>query len=160
MLKINLICIGNLKEKYLKEACAEYEKRLKSYAKLSIIEIDECKLSKNPSKTEIEAAIITEGRKIINKFGSRSVSVAMCIEGIEYSSEKFAEKINNMMTTGISEINFIIGGSYGLSDEVKSKSDFKISLSRMTFTHMMARVLLLEQIYRAFQINSDGKYHK
>lgn len=160
MFKIHIICVGNLKEKYLKDGCLEYIKRLSSYCKLSIVQVDEYKVPNNPSDSEITTAIKAEGKRIISKISSESFVVSLCIEGNMISSESLSKKINELSIYGKSDITFIIGGSFGLSDGVKNMSNFKMSLSKMTFTHQMTRMILLEQIYRSFQILNSGKYHK
>ena len=161
MRTIQIICVGNLKEKYLRDAAAEYEKRLSSYCKLKIIEVPEYKLPEKPSAAEISRCIEMEGLSIASKLGAGSIVVALCIEGEILSSESFSEKLSALMTDeSASDLSFVIGGSYGLADEIKKKAKLKLSLSRMTFTHQISRVLILEQIYRAFQISTGGKYHK
>ncbi len=160
MIKITVICVGKLKEEYWRSACAEYSKRMKRFSDFSIIEVDEEKLPDNPSPAQINNTITKEGRRIISKIPSGSVAAAMCIEGKLFSSEELAKEIYNTATHVSGNMVFIIGGSYGLSDEVKNLADIKISMSKMTFPHQLARVMLCEQLYRAFQINSGGKYHK
>ena len=160
MQTIKIICIGTLKENYLKDAIIEYSKRLKSYCNLEIIEIPEYKLPKNPSKLTIEKALDNESIKILEKINKTDYNVALCIEGKQFSSVEFSKIIDNTSINGFSTINFIIGSSFGLSQNVKKKADLKLSLSSMTFSHQIARVLLCEQIYRAFNILSGGKYHK
>lgn len=157
MLNINLICIGKLKEKYLKEAVLEYQKRLSAYAKLNIIELGEAYLPQNPSQTEILRCIENEGKSILQK--TKGFLISLCIEGKIISSEELAQNFLDISNND-SEISFVIGGSYGIFDDVKAKSNLKLSMSKMTFPHQLARVMLLEQIYRAFQINTNGKYHK
>ncbi|MGI5957982.1 MAG: 23S rRNA (pseudouridine(1915)-N(3))-methyltransferase RlmH [Massiliimalia sp.] len=161
MLTVNIVCIGKLKENYLRMACAEYEKRLGAFCKLNLVELPEYKVPSNPSQAQIEKAIEEEGKSILShcRLGS-CFMIPMCIEGKLLSSEQLAEKLDQIPLSGISEVNFIIGGSFGLSKEVKSAAQLKLSMSPMTFPHQLARVMLLEQIYRAFQINSNGKYHK
>ncbi len=159
MININLICIGKLKEQYLRDACAEYIKRLGTFCKITVTELSPCKLSDNPSSAEIESALRDEGKKILEKTSNEYV-IAMCIEGKQISSEELSEKISDISVNKSGKIDFIIGGSYGLSDEVKSRADFRLSMSKMTFPHQLARVMLLEQIYRQFMISGGGKYHK
>lgn len=159
MLNVKIICVGKLKEAYWRQACAEYEKRLHAFCTFSIHEIPECRLPDSPSQAQITAALQTEGEKILSAAGNSSL-FALCIEGRLLSSEQLAEKINGLAVNGTSTISFIIGSSFGLSEELKKKVDFKLSMSPMTFPHQLARVMLCEQIYRAFQINSHGKYHK
>jgi 23S rRNA (pseudouridine1915-N3)-methyltransferase len=160
MLNVNIICVGNLKEKYWREACDEYAKRLGAFCKFQIIEVSETRLPKSYSEADILKVIDTEGSKILEKCPSGSYVAAMCIEGRELSSVQLAQKLEQVAVSGKSRINFIIGGSYGLSDAVKSHADLRLSMSPMTFPHQLARVMLCEQIYRAFSINADTKYHK
>lgn len=160
MLKVKIICVGNLKERYLKEAFLEYKKRLMAFCIFEVLEISEHKLSNTPSKAEIEKAKCEEGKKILFKISRGAHIITLCIEGKEMSSEKVASYLGELQVKGVSEVNFIIGGSFGLSDEVKSASNLKLSMSLMTFPHQLARVMLCEQIYRAFQISYGGKYHK
>lgn len=160
MLNITVICIGKLKEQYLRDASAEYVKRLSTLCKLNIIELNPEKLSDNPSEKHIENALLLEGKKIIEKIPKGSYVYTMCIEGKQKSSEQFSREIEDIALTGVSSIVFIIGGSFGLSDEVKAKSDNRFSMSKMTFPHQVARIMLLEQIYRSMQISLGTKYHK
>ncbi|HHV51764.1 MAG TPA: 23S rRNA (pseudouridine(1915)-N(3))-methyltransferase RlmH [Candidatus Avimonas sp.] len=160
MRAISIVCVGKLKESYLSSACQEYAKRLKGYCKLSIIEVDEYKLPDKLSKAQIDAALINEGRALLAKALPNSVKVALCIEGKMMASEGLADYIENSAVSGKGDFTFFIGGSWGLSDEVKSASDLRLSMSPMTFPHQLARVMLLEQLYRSFQIISGGKYHK
>ena len=161
MRTITVLCVGNLKESYLREAAAEYEKRLSAFCKLKIIEVSEERLPENPSPAETARAVGAEGARLIAKLPKNALVAAMCVEGETFSSEAFSEKLGAMMAneTG-SGLCFVIGGSCGLSEAVKSRAALRLSLSRMTFTHQISRILLLEQIYRAFQIASVGKYHK
>lgn len=160
MLNVKILCIGKLKEKYLKDACAEYQKRLGAYCSLEILELPEERIAQNPSAAEIERVLNAEGDKIIQKLQRCEAVVTLCIEGRGLSSQELSEYIQAETVRGISSIAFVIGGSYGLSEQVKSRSELKLSMSKMTFPHQLARVMLLEQIYRAFQISSGGKYHK
>ncbi len=158
MYSIKLIAVGKLKEEYLRAASLEYSKRLQAFCSLKIIEVDECRLSDKPSQKEIENALENEAKTIM-KHASGYI-IPMCIEGKQMKSSDFSEKISNIAVTGSSEISFIIGSSYGLSDKIKSMADFKMSMSEMTFPHQLARIMLLEQIYRAFMISSGKSYHK
>ena len=158
MLSVNVICIGKLKEKYLKDACAEYQKRLSPFCKFSITELDEYRLPDNPCQAQIDIALKDEGERILKKAGN-SLIVALCIEGKQMPSEDFSKAISDFSLSN-SSISFIIGGSFGLSDEVKNASKLKLSFSKMTFPHQLARVILCEQIYRAFMISNKSKYHK
>ena len=160
MLNITIIAVGKLKEQYLRDASAEYQKRLSAFCKLSIIEIPPEKLSDNPSAKEIENALNNEAKKIFEKIPKGAKVYSMCIEGKQRSSEELSEEIDNLAVEGASNIVFIIGGSFGLSDEVKKLSAFRLSMSKMTFPHQIARIMLLEQIYRAMQISIGTKYHK
>jgi 23S rRNA (pseudouridine1915-N3)-methyltransferase len=159
MLSVKIICIGKLKESFWKNACAEYAKRLKSFCTFSIIELPESRIADNPSQSQIDTALITEGQKILSHIKNSAV-FALCIEGVPFSSEKLSETIDSLSINGTSSIVFVIGSSYGLSNEVKEKAKYKISMSAMTFPHQLARVMLCEQIYRSFQIINHGKYHK
>lgn len=161
MLKINIICIGKIKEKYFAEAIAEYSKRLKAFCKLSVIELAEEKIrDNNPNGAQIDEVLRAEGRRILSKIQNSDYVAAMCIEGQQLSSVQLSEKLDSIALSGKSTVDFVIGGSYGLSGEVKGRADFKLSMSKMTFPHTMARMILCEQIYRAFEISSNGKYHK
>lgn len=160
MLNITVICIGKLKEQYLRDASAEYMKRLSSSCKLSIIELPAEKLSDNPSQKEIENALSSEGKRIIEKIPKGSTVYTMCIEGKQRTSEELSREIESLGVSGVSSLVFIIGGSFGLSDEVKKLSHQRLSMSKMTFPHQIARIMLLEQIYRAMQISLGTKYHK
>lgn len=160
MLNINIICVGKLKEKYWTQAVAEYEKRLRTFCKFKITEVDEEKISDNPNSSQIETTLEKEGKRILKAVGKGAEVIALCIEGKQISSPQIAEIFNSVAVNGKSEIDFIIGGSWGLSDEVKRVAGIKLSMSKMTFPHQLARVMLCEQIYRGFQISSGGKYHK
>ncbi|MDY4698993.1 23S rRNA (pseudouridine(1915)-N(3))-methyltransferase RlmH [Eubacterium coprostanoligenes] len=159
-MKVTVIAVGKLKEKYLRDACEEYLKRLGTYSKVSVVEINEERCSDNPSESEIENVKQKEGQRIIAKIPKGSFIVPMCIEGTQFSSEDFAKKIEATAVAGNSDITFIIGGSFGLSDEVKSLGKLKLSFGKLTLPHQLMRVVLLEQIYRAFSILNNSKYHK
>jgi 23S rRNA (pseudouridine1915-N3)-methyltransferase len=161
MIKINIICIGKIKEKYFTDAIAEYSKRLTSFCKFSVIELNEEKIRNNiPNQSQLDEVIEAEGKRIMQKINQQDYVIAMCIEGKLLSSEELSKAIDNVSLSGKSTIDFIIGGSYGLSNAVKSRANLKLSMSRMTFPHQMARMILSEQIYRAFEISTNGKYHK
>ena len=159
MIKITLITLGKLKEKYLREAVDEYAKRLSRYCKLDIVELNPINLPEKPSQSEIDAALLKEAELIEKRIPDGSVVTTLCVEGKSYSSEKLAEFAQTNTDSG-KNMCFIIGSSYGLSDTIKQKSDLRLSLSAMTFPHQLFRVMLLEQIYRAFKINEGGTYHK
>lgn len=159
MLRVKVICIGKLKEKYLREAEAEYLKRLGAFCKAEVKELPEAKLPDNPSEALIEEGLKKEAKKILAEIPKGAYVYSLCIEGEGISSEELAEKFQqNARNT--SNVVFIIGSSFGLCEEVKKQSDFKLSFSRMTFPHQLARIMALEQIYRAFSINNNSKYHK
>lgn len=157
-MNINIICVGKIKQKYLIDAIDDYKKRLTKYANINIIEIKEEKvLIENDSN--ILLAKNEEGKRIL-KVLSNDYNIALAIEGEELSTIQLYNKIQNIKNTGYSNINFIIGASYGLSDEVKKKTNFKLSFSKMTFPHQLFRVILLEQIYRVMKIENNEPYHK
>ena len=158
MMQIDLITVGKLKERWLREAYAEYEKRLTRYCRLRLIELPEARLPESPTEGEIAAALQSEGKAILQSCRGRII--AMCIEGKQHSSEEFSQLLSETALSGDSTVSFVIGSSFGLSDAVKQRADIRFSMSRMTFTHQIARVLLMEQLYRAFQIQSGGRYHK
>ena len=160
MMTVRLICIGKLKEKYLSDACKEYQKRLGAFCKLELLELPEYKLQNDPSESEITVCIRREGEEILAKIPRDALVIPMCIEGKQLSSEELSEELSSAGVRGISQVCFIIGGSYGLSDAVKAAGKLRLSSSKMTFPHQLARVMLFEQIYRAFSIASGGKYHK
>jgi len=155
---INLIVIGKLKEDYLRSACAEYIKRLGRYCTFELHELDECRLSDNPSDKEIASALKKEAEQI--KKYAKGMIIPMCIEGKQLSSIELSETISEAGVNGFSTVTFIIGSSFGIDSEIKSMGQLRLSMSKMTFPHQLARVMLLEQIYRAFQIAGGGKYHK
>jgi 23S rRNA (pseudouridine1915-N3)-methyltransferase len=157
-MNIELIAVVRLKEDYLRAASAEYIKRLGRYCNFTLHELEECRLSDAPSEKEIAAALKKEGEQI--KKLARGMIIPMCIEGRQLTSPELAEKISSAGVTGVSTVTFIIGSSFGLDPEVKALGDFRLSMSKMTFPHQLARVMLLEQIYRSFQITTGGKYHK
>ena len=159
MLNVKIYVPGTLKEQYYKDAIAEYKKRLNAYCKLDIIEYKEYKLPENPSQKQIEQALIVEGQKILSDISPKAYKIAMCVEGKQLSSEEFAEKLDQISTTN-GELAIIIGSSYGLSNELKQACDYRLSVSKMTLTHQMLRVWLVEIIYRCLSINNGGKYHK
>ena len=150
---IKLITVGSIKEKYLKDAIEEYSKRLSKYTKLEIIEV------KDEGLVEPSKSIILEEEKILKHISDKDYIVTLEIEGKQLTSEEFAEKLDRIQLES-SNITFIIGGSYGLSQNIKDKSKLHLSFSKMTFPHQLFRVLLLEQIYRAFKINNNESYHK
>lgn len=160
MQSVTLICVGKLKDAFFEMASDEYLKRLKAYAKVNIIEIKAGVLSENPKESEINAVLEKEGEEILKKIPSSSKVITLCIEGKLYSSEDTAKLLADSALSGASHLVFIIGGSYGLSDKVKNRSDIRLSMSKMTFPHRLARIMLLEQIYRGYKINCGESYHK
>lgn len=160
MISVNIICVGKLKEKYLRDASAEYIKRLTAFCKLNIIEIAPYALPDSPTQAQIDAGLEAEGKQILAKIQNGAYVYAMCIEGKQRSSEALSAEFDKLSVFGESNLTFVIGGSFGLSDAVKARADARLSMSQMTFPHQLARIMLLEQIYRAFQISTGGKYHK
>ncbi len=158
-MKIKIICVGKLKEKYLKDGIEEYVKRLSRFASLEIVELADEKIPDNASDVVCERIKKHEGDKILSKISSNEYVISLCVEGIQISSEQLAQKISEIVMTS-STIDFVIGGSLGLSNEVKQRSDFRLSFSKMTFPHQLMRLILCEQIYRAFKINNNEQYHK
>lgn len=158
-MNIKIICVGSLKEKYWKMAIDEYIKRLGRYCKPVVIEIDESRLPSNPSVSDEVTVVKTEGKKIISKIGEGDFVIAMSLTGDEFSSSEFAAKLEEIAMTR-STIDFIIGGSLGLSDEILQRADMEFCLGKVTLPHQLARVVVAEQIYRAYKINNNEKYHK
>ncbi len=158
-MKITIIGVGKIKEKYLTEGIKDYVKRLSKYTKLEIIEVPDLKAPENLSRKEKRIILDKEGNKIVTKIKDSYV-IALEKEGVKFSSEELAKKIEAIKTYSSSHITFIIGGSLGLSPSVLNKADLKMSFSEMTFPHQLMRLVLLEQIYRAFRINNNEPYHK
>ncbi len=159
-MKLKLICIGRLREAYFRQAAEEYVKRLSRFHKIEIIEIPEALKMDSPSATDIYRALHTEGDKILKACGKGAFVTSLAIEGEHASSEDVAHHLFDLSTSGVSEADFIIGGSHGLSEDVLNFSDRLLSFSRMTFTYQLSRVILLEQLYRASKINAGETYHK
>lgn len=159
-MNITVVCIGKLKEKYWVGAIEEYRKRLSKYCTFSIDELKEERLSDNPSKAEEESVKSLEGKSILKRIKKNAYVITLEIKGNQLSSEALADKVNKLGIEGRSDITFVIGGSLGLSHEVGQRADYTLSFSAMTFPHQMMRVILLEQIYRAFKINKNEQYHK
>ena len=160
MQKVTILCVGKLKEKFYTEAAAEYVKRLGRFCKIDIIELPEDRLPEDPSPAQIEAALAKEGDAIKAKLPSSATIIAMCVEGKSMSSEALAKLMAQGANQGQSHLVFLIGGSFGLHPSVKALASVRLSMSPMTFPHHLARVMLLEQIYRGYQINAGSKYHK
>ena len=160
MQKITVLCVGKLREKFYIDACAEYQKRLTRHCKFELLELPEQRLPENPSQAEIDAALAKEAAAIEEKLPHAGSIVALCVEGRTMSSEQLADTLSRCAAQGISQVTFLIGGSFGLHERVKARANLRLSMSPMTFPHHLARVMLLEQIYRAYQIQSGTRYHK
>lgn len=159
MPNVTIISVGKIKEKFIKDALSEYEKRLSRFCKFKNIEIPDCPIPDNASSAQEQAVLDKEGQNILAKVSKGDYVISMCIEGKKISSTQFAKKLSDVFMT-TSSVTFIIGGSLGLSDSVKARSDFKMSMSDMTFPHNLAKLMLTEQIYRTFKINANESYHK
>ena len=159
-MNITVISVGKLKEKYLKLGIEEFSKRLSKYCKLDMIELDDEKCPENISDKDMEIVKNKEGNKILSKIKNNSYVIALAIDGKNLSSEELASTISNLAVRGNSHITFVIGGSLGLSSEVLKRADYKLSFSKMTFPHQLMKLILLEQVYRAFRINNNEPYHK
>ena len=156
-MNIKVLAVGKIKEKFTKEAISEFEKRLSSYCSFSVVEIPAEPILDDNSYEKYKEV---EGQKILANIKQESYVITLEIGGKSLSSEEFAKKIKNISSEGINELIFVIGGANGLSEEVSKRADFKLSFSKMTFTHQMARLMLVEQIYRAFKILSGENYHR
>lgn len=160
-MNVNFIAMGKLKESYYREACDEYRKRLTAYANVKVTEPEPVPLPASPSAAQIEKALVREAELILEHLkGGNSYNIALCVEGKQMSSEQLAQKLETLGSGGFSTVNFIVGSSYGLSEELKNRCGMKLSFSPMTFPHSLARVMLFEQVYRAFSIINNSKYHK
>ncbi len=159
-MNINFIAMGKLKESWYREACAEYLKRLGAYVAPRVSEPAPVDLPQKPSPAQIEAALRQEAVKLREQIKPGSFTVAMCIEGKTLSSEQLAQKLETAAGQGFSTVNFLVGSSFGLDEELKKQADLRLSMSPMTFPHSLARVMLMEQVYRAYSIINNGKYHK
>ena len=159
-MKITILCVGKIKESYLREAIAEYSKRLSRYCDLSIVEVEDEKTSETASEHEEEMVREREAERLMKHIPDGAYVIATAIAGREYTSVEFSEKIGKLGVDGVSHIVFLIGGSIGLSVELLQEADERISFSRMTFPHQLMRVILLEQIYRGFRILRGEPYHK
>ena len=160
MLAVKLICVGKMREKFYLDAFSEYAKRLGAYCRFELTELAEVRLPDAPSQKEIAAALEKEATGIVKSIPTDAYTVALCVEGRQMPSEKLAELIARQEGSGKPRLCFVIGGSYGLSPRVKAAADLRLSMSEMTFPHHLARVMLMEQIYRGFKINEGSKYHK
>ncbi len=159
-MNINIITVGKLKEKFWTSALAEYAKRIGRFAKINIIELADKKIPDNASLKEELQILDAEGEAILSKIKDSHFVFALCVEGTQLDSVEFSKKLSNISVSGKNDIDFVIGGSLGLSDTVKKRADFKLSFSKMTFPHQLMRVILAEQIYRCFKIINNETYHK
>ncbi len=159
-MKIKIICVGKIKEKYIIDGINEYAKRLSKYCNLEIIEVMDENFVQNPNMEEIEIIKFKEENKILKQIGDKEYIISLAINGKLFSSEELSGSINSVTIAGYSTISFIIGGSYGLSDNILKKSNLLLSFSKLTFPHQLFRLILLEQIYRSFKIIKKEPYHK
>ena len=159
-MKISILCVGKVKEKFYREAIDEFTKRLSRYCKLEIIEVSDEKTEEQSSETEIRLVKEKEGERLLKNLKEDAYVIALCIDGKQLDSEELSEKMEKLGIQGVSHICFIIGGSLGVSDAVVKRADFKLSFSKMTFPHQLMRVILLEQIYRGYRIMNHEPYHK
>lgn len=160
MLNVTILAVGKIKEKFLSDAIDEYSKRLGRYCRLEIIRVKDDPTPDNPMDKERDIVLKREGERLIEKIPKGAYIIPLCIEGKQKSSEEFAKIMSDIPSGGKSEVVFIIGGSMGLWDRIKDIADIKLSFSKMTFPHQLMCVILLEQLYRAFNISGGGKYHK
>ena len=160
VMKVKLITVGKLKEKYLKDGIAEYVKRLGRFAKFQMIELNDEKTPDGASQAENDMILAKEGERILSKVGDRDYVIALAIEGKQFPSEQFAKELEQATLRGFSDITFIIGGSLGLASEVKQRANQLMSFGLLTFPHQLMRLVLVEQIYRAFMIQQGSPYHK
>ena len=160
MFDITLICMGKLKEKFYLSAAAEYEKRLKGYCSFKLLELPEHRLPENPSPAEIQAGLEKEAELILSKIPKGAWLCTLTPEGKIISSDELAEKMADVKNSGKSSACFLIGSSFGMAQRIKEKADFKLSMGKMTFPHHLARIMVLEQLYRAEAIQAGSKYHK
>ena len=160
MQRVTVLCVGKLKEKFYIDAAAEYVKRLQRHCKLELVELPEPRLPDDPSSAEIQKALRTEGDAIRERLPKGGAVIALCIEGRPCSSQELSCRMAEFGVQGKTQLTFLIGGSVGLDEDLKRQADWRLSMSPMTFPHHMARIMLLEQIYRAYQIAGGTKYHK
>ena len=160
IMKITILCVGKVKEKFYRDAIDEFSKRLSRYCKLEIIEVSDEKTDEQASENEIRLVKEKEGERLFKNIKDDAYVVTLCIDGKQLDSEELSEKIEKLGIQGTSHIYFVIGGSLGLADEVIKRADYKLSFSKMTFPHQLMRVILLEQIYRSYRIMNNEPYHK
>ena len=160
MQRVTVLCVGKLKEKFYLEAAAEYVKRLQRFCKLELVELPESRLPESPSPAEIQRALAAEAAAIRERLPKGVSVIALCIEGKPCSSRELSRRMEELAVAGKTQLTFLIGGSVGLDESLKWQADWRLSMSPMTFPHHLARIMLLEQIYRAYQISAGTKYHK
>lgn len=160
MQRVTVLCVGKLKEKFYLEAAAEYVKRLQRFCKLELVELPESRLPESPSPAEVQRALAAEAVAIRERLPKGGAVIALCIEGKPCSSVELSRRMEELAVAGKTQLTFLIGGSVGLDESLKQQADWQLSMSPMTFPHHLARVMVLEQIYRAFKINEGSSYHK
>lgn len=160
MLSVKFICIGKMRERFYLDAFEEYRKRLGAYCRLELLEPQEQRLPERPSAAEIGAALEKEAGEILKAIPQDAYVVALCVEGKELPSEAMAELVEGRENSGKPKLCFVVGGSYGLSETVKKRADLRLSMSKMTFPHHLARIMLAEQLYRGYKIREGSRYHK
>ena len=160
MQRVTVLCVGKLKEKFYLEAAAEYVKRLQRFCKLELVELPESRLPETPSPAEVQRALAAEAAAIRERLPKGGAVIALCIEGKPCSSVELSRRMEELAVAGKTQLTFLIGGSVGLDESLKQQADWRLSMSPMTFPHHLARIMLLEQIYRAYQISAGTKYHK
>ena len=159
-MKITILCVGKVKEKFYRDAIEEFSKRLSRYCKLEIIEVADEKTEEQASENEIRVIKTKEGERILKNIKDEAYVIALCIDGKQLDSEELSYKMETLGISGVSHICFVIGGSLGLAYEVIKRADYKLSFSKMTFPHQLMRVILLEQVYRSYRIMNNEPYHK
>lgn len=159
-MKITILCVGKVKEKFYRDAIDEFSKRLSRYCKLEVIEVNDEKTDEQASENEIRLVKEKEGERLLKNIKEGAYVITLCIDGKQLDSEELSEKIEKLGIQGNSHIYFVIGGSLGLADAVINRADYKLSFSKMTFPHQLMRVILLEQIYRSYRIMNNEPYHK
>lgn len=157
MIKIKILCVGKIKDSYLNQGISEYLKRLSGYCSVEIIEVKDEKIVSNNSEEKIK---LIESNRLLEKINDKDYVVLLDVKGKQLSSEEFAVKMDSLINEGVGNYCFVIGGSLGVLDMVRNRADFLLSFSKLTFTHQMIRLMLLEQIYRCFKINNNETYHK
>ncbi len=160
MQRVTVLCVGKLKEKFYLEAAAEYVKRLQRFCKLELVELTESRLPESPSPAEVQRALAAEAVANRERLPKGGAVIALCIEGKPCSSVELSRRMEELAVAGKTQLTFLIGGSVGLDEGLKRQADWRLSMSPMTFPHHLARIMLLEQIYRAYQISAGTKYHK